>query len=46
MISACLTSTQRLGNGQHVLLFEKAPRGGLHGVLQLCFLTRRMLLLH
>src|ERR1700732_1090664 len=45
MISTCLTCTERLGNGKHVLLFEKTPRGGLHGVLQLCFLTRRMLLL-
>src|ERR1700682_1561432 len=35
MIGTGLTCTERLGNSKHVVLFEKASLGGLHGVFAL-----------
>src|ERR1700693_3663513 len=43
MIGTGLTCTERLGNGKHVLLFEKASLGGCHIMFQLLVLTRRLL---
>ena len=43
MIGTGLTCTERLGNGQHVFLFEKASRRGFHRVFKLRVLSQRWL---
>ena len=43
MISTRLTCTERLGNGEHVLLFKESSRCGFHSGFELLVLNRRLL---